>query len=205
MTVIAAIPRDDHVIMASDTALMRRDTYIADVDKISVMTVGPDHEQPALLGISGSRALADLARRDLDERANLPHLTEWQDPDKADRWALTIAAELVRIAVKAEQPLLVDDTEADAEALLAFGPHLWLLSGHAAVRLAEPFAIGSGADAARGALYVAEELGLATNYPHDALRLAVCAAIKLDAHCGGEIRIKDTAPECAHVGVDGEQ
>jgi hypothetical protein len=190
VTVIAAIPIDGRVLMAADTLLCRRGSRITTTHKISTLLVGPKYEQHALLAIAGSTALAQLAHHWFITESHTPDL---KDPDeaKADEWAHRIAVRLCKLATTAEPPLTVDDGEVDGEALLALGPWLWLLSGQAAVPTG-PTAIGSGAAEARGALYAADELGLARNYPHDALRLAVRTAIALDSNCGGEIDIEDT-------------
>jgi len=192
VTVIAAVPTDECVFMASDTAIVRRDTFVGTVAKILRPGLGPEFEQQVLLGIAGSRALHDAARLDFCERLNMPNLSDLQDPNKADLWAHAVALRLCKLAVNAEPPLLVDDGECDAEALLAVGPHMWLLSGQSAVPLSTPFAIGSGSCEARGALVAADELGLVESDPLRAAELAVMAAIQLDAHCGGSIDVADT-------------
>lgn len=193
MTVIAAIPTGDRVLMAADTQLSRRSALVGHTHKISTLLVGPKYERHALLAIAGSTALARLAHHRLYTNAETPDLAYPDHEDKAGEWAQRVAIRLCKLAATAEPPLLVDEGD-DCEALLAIGPWLWLLSGQAAVRITTPFAIGSGEAEARGALYAAEELGLVGNYPHDALRLAVRAAIALDSNCGGEIDIEDTRP-----------
>lgn len=192
MTVIAAIPIDGHVLMAADTLVCRRDSRITTTHKISKLLVGPKYERHALLGIAGSTALAHLAHHWFVTESNTPDLKDPDDETAADAWAHRIAVRLCKLATTAQPPLTVDDGEVDGEALLALGPWLWLLSGQAAVSTG-PAAIGSGAAEARGALFAADELGLARNYPHDALRVAVRAAIALDSNCGGEIDLEDTA------------
>lgn len=192
MTAIAAIPLGDHVIMAADTRLCRRSALIGTTHKISRLLVGPKYERHALLAVSGSHALAKMAYHWFHTAAKTPDLPTPDDEAKAEAWASRIALTLCKLATEAQPPLVVDDGEIDGEALLALGPRLWLLSGQAAVPIAAPFAIGSGGCEARGALYAASELGLVKNYPHDALRLAIRAAIALDTNCGGEIDIEDT-------------
>jgi ATP-dependent protease HslVU (ClpYQ) peptidase subunit len=193
MTVIAAIPTNDGVIMAADTLLMRRESVIGTTRKISRLLVGPKYEHVALLGLSGSHALAEVAHHRFHENAELPDCAYPDDTAKADYWAHRVAVKLATLAHTAEPPLTVDDGEMDGEALLALGPRLWLLSGQSAVPISAPFAIGSGADVARGSLHAAAELGLVGNYPYDALRLAVRAAMELNAYCGGEIQIEPSA------------
>lgn len=192
MTVIAAIPTADGVLVAADSVLMRRETVIGTVRKIHRLLVGPKYDRNALLAVSGSNALSELAYSRLHENAEMLDCAYPDDPAQTDHWAHQVAIKLAKIAHTAEPPLTVDDGEMDGEALLAFGSRLWLLSGQSAVPITAPFAIGSGADVARGSLYASAELGLVGTYPHDALRLAVRAAMELNAYCGGEIQIFTT-------------
>jgi ATP-dependent protease HslVU (ClpYQ) peptidase subunit len=187
VTVIVAIPTDNGVIMAADSRLARRGSLIGSGRKIHRTWVGPENEQYALLAVAGSNSLAELAKHDLYVRT----LNKQPTPEDADAWAHGIAVVMARLATDAKPPLLVDGGYVDGEALLAYGAHLWLLCGQGAVRLTEPFAIGSGAPEARGALHVISRFSELKD-PVSAAAVAVQAAIALDNMCGGEIQIETT-------------
>src|SRR5207302_1951850 len=101
-----------------------------------------------------------------------------------------VACALAQLAADAK-PAVLDEGQVDGEALLAFGRHLWLLNGQCAMRITVPFAIGSGAPEARGALHVSTRL-VRNADPSVHIGHAVLAAIDLDPNCGGEIMIART-------------
>lgn len=196
MTVIAAIPTDDGVFMAADSQLTRGDSIICQTRKIIDKRAGTSD---ALIAVSGHAGLASLAQHAL----RLPDAPPVFDAVDCDAWAHAVAQALAELATEAKPPLL-HEGRVDGEALLAIGPRLWLLNGASAVRMSEPFAIGSGAPEARGALAALAELG--SHYdPTWRLQVAVRAAIGLDPNCGGEItsaRTISIMPDQDHPGGD---
>lgn len=185
MTVIAAVPTHEGVFMAADSQLTRGESIMGSVPKIIVKTAGGSD---VLIAVTGNHRLSALARHGL----NLPDRPDAADENSCDSWAHAIACALADLAFEAKPPVLDEHGSVDGEALLAFDRHLWLLNGQAAVRMAGPFAIGSGAPEARGAMHA---VGVGTERyvdPAWALAVALRAAIDLDPNCGGQVMIFKT-------------
>ena len=187
MTIIVAIPTKDGVFIGADSQVTRGDSILAATVKIITKQCA-DHE--VLIAATGNHGLSSLARHGL----TLPDAPDPADADGCDGWAYAVACALAELAAEAKPPVL-DDGHVDGEALLAFDSHLWLLNGQCALRLTEPFAIGSGAPEARGALHVVAHM-LPSDAPDAepgwAIVAAVRAAIDLDPNCGGKIQIART-------------
>lgn len=185
MTVIVAIPTEHGVFIGADSQVTRNDSIIGSVEKIVVKRCG---EREVLIATTGNQRLSALARHSL----NLPDAPDPADAEICDAWAYAVACALAELAADAKPPVL-DDGQVDGEALLAFDRHLWLLNGQCAMRVSQPFAIGSGAPEARGALHALS--GVVRNAePSFHIASAVMAAIDLDPNCGGEVMIARTTP-----------
>lgn len=183
MTVIVAIPAGEGVFIGADSRCTRGDSILADVDKIAFKQCGT---LQALIATTGNQRLFALACHAL----KLPDPPDLTDPASCDGWAFAVACALAELAADARPPVL-DEGQVDGEALLAIGDHLWLLNGQCAMRIEAPFAIGSGAPEARGALHAVSHLVPGAD-PALRIATAVDAAIDLDRNCGGKIIICST-------------
>lgn len=190
MTVVAAIARGGVVTMAADTATNYAGTTVHGARKIHRhrLTGGED----ALFAWSGNGALVPVVARHLKLEA--PGEDEWLDD-----WANAVAGAVTEIAAEATPPLVESSegtTTMDGAGLLGYThggqARLWYLFTHQAVPVAPlsptpssqvaVAALGSGCDAALGALHTEVRLSAHGMHLHperacvEAVRLACTLA-----------------------------
>ena len=177
MTVIAAWADGTTVFMAADSCVEQNGT-VWSAQKTVRMTTGDG--KPFLLGWTGDRAAFGLVKHGL----TVDLAPDPNDTEDCDQWALTIAHAITELCADAT-PAIVDHTSMAAQFLLAHAGRLWLLATFEAMPIDGYMAIGTGRDAALGALHAATSWGLS---PEDAVNIAVEAGCAVDVNCRGPIQ-----------------
>lgn len=185
MTVIAALTHNGNVYMAADTvATMERRWY--DTHKIMRKPVGTTGTH-ALLAFCGRSAIRNAVDNDLLITAG----PTASDPTM-DLWAHELACAITDLLTEMRPPLTHDNGTIQGNGLLAYKGRLWSLETNVADRCGAFECIGNGDAYALGALYALEANGCLTADPNRSVRLAVEAASRWDAGCGGPIDIEVT-------------
>lgn len=172
MTVVAAIARDGHIVMAADTATNYCGTYIDGAVKIRRITLAG---QPGLLAVGGDGALASLVQRNLntiDEQIN--GLDPAQQPD-------AIASAATELAANQNPPILEDSRRLDGAMLLGWRSQLHYIFTHQAAHIPDGIAaLGTGCDISLGTMHTALKYGAT---PEHAVRQAVTLACRYCEGC----------------------
>ncbi len=195
LTIIAAIARDGHVVMGSDTACDYSGTIIykasGKIGRFTSSVRGTVSQQPEtfLIGGAGNSAIVPVLQRNLSLKGTPPPAVTTED---ADEWAGTVAAAVTDILHNTKPALTTSPSDSaatlDGVLLLAWRTHLWMLFTHAAIRSQEGVAaVGSGTDVALGAMHTALALG-------DTPRNAVARAVTLASTYADGCRIDGRGP-----------
>ncbi|MEV0031418.1 hypothetical protein [Nocardia sp. NPDC050793] len=188
MTVIAAmaLPLPNRVIMGCDTATDHGGTFVySKRGKIGVHQAS--NGERVLIGSAGNASAGRMLDRCLTIEAT-PE--DPDDIDAADRWAGALAEAITGILADANPPLTVSHSDnasgIDADVLVAWRHHVWLLFAHAAIRPTGGIvAIGSGRDIALGSLYTAAR---SVTNPKGMMADAIELACKFDRGCSVDER-----------------
>ncbi len=188
MTTVVGLGRGGRVWMAADSLVSVCDRPLpGSVRKILRVPVGGDGGD-ALVGVAGDGALAGLVRQfvRLDE---VPELTDEGLTGFADGFAVTVSA-------LARDHGVLDDGRMAGMVLLGYAGRVWTVVHAQAIAHPDGLeAVGSGADAALGAMDVLLE---GEHDPGAALMVAVQVAIGRDVNSGPPVQL-----EVAKVGDGG--
>jgi len=175
MTVVAAIARNGHVVMAADRQTSYQQQAVYGAKKIRRLTAGSGE---VLIAASGNGALPNVVARHCkldhapDAGATLSELQEWAD----------VVAEAATEVLANAQPPLLEQGSIDGTLLLAARGHLFYLFTHQAAHAADGVAaLGSGSEVALGAMHAALRHG---DEPLDAVLLGVELGCTFMDGCG---------------------
>lgn len=174
MTVIAAVARDGHVVVAADTGC----TCDGVVDRAlpKIRRLGDD----ALIALSGTmHCIPRLRHLKVKPRKDL------------DRWAQDVAEKVTDLMFAGPPMLNNDKDQMECNLLLARHGRLWYIDTHVAYPVPDGYAVlGSGSEVAYGVLAAALGMGAA---PEQAVTLAVQTACERRIDCnlvGGVMQIE---------------
>lgn len=185
MTVIAAVARDGHVVMAADTATNYVGTRIDGAAKVRRVDLWGE---PVLLAASGNGALLAVIARELPA----------SDPinGSGQEWADEVASSISEI-LAAQAPPLLEDSSIDGALLLGWRGRLCYVFTHMATFVPDGIAaMGAGTDLALGVLNAALSRGAD---PEEAAREAVMLACRHAEGCGVGV----AGPLVVHLGEEG--
>jgi len=178
VTTIVAVRTEDRVTLAADTCAQHGGTWIP-VKKI--WTQQGDRGPLVLLGNAGAAGIGALVRRHL----KVDNAPARDDSDDAwDTWAEAISESINGIAVSSEPPQVDEGGLMSGTFLMAAWHRFWIIEGTCDAspiyRYSDFAAIGSGRDAALGALHTS---------------VSASAAVEIAAEVDADTRLwRDTVP-----------
>lgn len=172
MTVVAACTDGTTVWMAADTATNVQGRPVPNAArKIRTLFVSGGQTASPLFAVAGDGALARFDQQEIDAPGR-----------DLDDWAGDVASLLTDWAMERG---LSEDGHLDGTGLLGFDGRLWVLAHHSAIPVEAYQAIGSGGDAAVGAMHAALACGVKPG--PELVHIAVKAALDLDYYCAAPI------------------
>lgn len=180
MTVIAAIATPTHVVMGSDIMADYGGAVILKASSKVFALKASDGER-VLIGAAGNIGLGPLVRQGVV----IESTPDPSDVDATDEWASTIATAISGVCADATPPMTVTTDGAasglDGMLLMAWRQHLWYVTTHAAFRAESGVAaVGSGDEAARGAMHAALDYGASAE---DAVNSGIRWASEINSGC----------------------